>query len=83
MHSARDEGHGARLSREAISNRGLHRSAHCENRMCNLGRTSSLEFEDSVTVKAKVGLHHRWWNAVIHIATLILVFMARLFVWRK
>ena len=38
--------------------------------MCNLGRMSSLEFENSVPVKAKVGLLHRWWNAVIHIATI-------------
>ena len=79
MHSARGEGHGARVSREAILHRGLHRFAHCENRVCNLGRMSSSEFEDSVPVKAKVGLPHRWWNAVIHIATLILAFMAILF----
>ena len=43
--------------------------------MCNLGRMFSLEFEDSVSVKAKVGLLHGWRNAVIYIATLI-------FAWR-
>ena len=42
-------------------------------------------YSDTVIVKAlctlcetKVGLPHRWWNAVIHIATLILAFMAKL-----
>ena len=42
------------------------------------GRISSLKFKDTVPVKAKVGLPHRWWNVVIHISTLILVFMMRL-----
>ena len=79
MHSARGEGHGARVSREAILHHGLHRFAYCENRVCNLGRMSSLEFEDTVPVKAKVGLPHRLWTAVIHIATLILAFMMMLF----
>ena len=40
--------------------------------LCNLGRMSSLEFKDTVPVKAQVGLPHRWWNVVIHIAALIL-----------
>ena len=69
-----------RVSREEqFLHRGQHSFAHCENRVCNLGRMSSTEFEDSVTVKAKVGLPYRWWNAVIHIATLILAIMAMLF----
>ena len=79
MHSARGDGHGAHVLREAILHHGLHRFAYCENRMCNLGRMSSLEFEDSVPVKAKVGLPHRWWNAVKHITTFIFAFVVRLF----
>ena len=54
-------------------------------------QNSSLEFKDTVPVKAKVGLHsflveslpHRWWNVVILIATLTLVFTMRLSFWSK
>ena len=42
-------------------------------------KNSSLEFKDTVTVMAKMGLHHISWNVVIHISTLILVFMMTLF----
>ena len=68
-----------RVSREKLSFIMDCTGSPMANRVCILGRISSLEFKDTVPVKAKVGLPHRWWNVVIHISTLILVFIVRLF----
>ena len=73
-----EEWHGARVSSELSFIMDYTRFSPMAKTVCATWQNSSLEFKDTFPVKAKVGLPHRWWNVVWHIATLILVFMMRL-----